>query len=138
MKILVKRHWFTTISSIGEIMIVDESYRAFSVEDVVRGAWIKILKETAIACGVYLVEMTWSPRHNCMQPQIMNVPKFTGIRFDVANYASEVEGCIGVGAGRGVNAIWDSKAAHAELCSRIQAAINRGELVWVEITNEPL
>jgi len=137
MKILVKRNRFTTVSSIGDISIVDDDYRAFSVEDVARAAGVKIPKETAIPPGVYPVRMTWSPRYNSMQPQIMNVPMFSGVRFDVANYASEVEGCIGVGNGRGVNAVWDSKSAQAALCAKIQAALDRGELVWVEITNEP-
>jgi hypothetical protein len=137
MKILVRRNHFTTISSIGDISIVDDDYRAFSVEDVARAAGVKIPKETAIPPGCYPVRMTWSPRHGSMQPQIMNVPMFSGVRFDVANYASEVEGCIGVGNGRGVNAVWDSKSAQAAICAKIQAALDRGELVWVEITNEP-
>ena len=138
MKIIVKRHWFTTVASVGNIFIVDDDYQAFSVEDVARADGIKIPKETAIPCGVYPVTMDWSDRHQSIQPHILNVPMFSGVRFDIANYASDVEGCIGVGNGRGVNAVWDSKSAQAALCAKIQAALDRGELVWVEITNEPL
>lgn len=135
MNILVVRNRFTLLSSLGNISISNDNYRAFSVEDVARAEGVKIPKETAIQAGVYPVIMDWSNRHQSIQPHILNVPMFEGIRFDVANYARQLEGCIGVGFGRGQDAVWNSAKAHAVLCEKIDAAINRGELVWVDIQN---
>lgn len=136
MKIDVVRKWFTTRASMGEISIINDPYRAFSIEDVARAAGVKIKRETAIPAGTYNVEWTWSPRHNIFLPQIMSVPMFEGVRFDKANYAEQLEGCIAVGAGRGDNAVWDSAKAHSALCEKIEAAAKRKELIWVEIKNQ--
>lgn len=136
MKIRVPRKWFTNRSTIGTATIDGDDFNFFTIEDVARAAGVKIPKETAIPAGVYPVVMDWSDRHKSIQPHIMNVPGFTGIRFDVANFAEQVEGCIAVGAGKGTDAVWNSAQTHKILCDKIQAAINRGELVWVEITNE--
>lgn len=137
MIIKVIRKWFTTRATVGEIFIIDDQFKAFSIEDVARADGVKIKRETAIPAGNYKVGWTWSPRHNMYQPQILDVSMFEGIRFDVANYAEDVEGCIGVGYGRGENAVWDSKKAHAVLCGKIQDALKDGEPVWVNIENKP-
>lgn len=137
MLIEVKRHWYTVLASVGAISVKDGTYQAFSVEDVARAPGVKIPKETAIPAGTYAVQWTWSERHKEFQPQIMKVPMFSGVRFDIANTAKDVEGCIGVGHGRGESAVWDSRSAWRELVALIKAALDRGELVWVTITNEP-
>jgi hypothetical protein len=135
MNIRVDRKWFTTRSSVGVLTIDGDPFTCFTIEDVARAPGVKIDKETAIPADTFLVVMDWSPRHSSIQPHIMNVPLFVGIRFDVANWAEQLEGCIAVGNGRGDNAVLDSKAAHKVLCEKIQAAINKGELVWVTISN---
>jgi len=137
MLIEVKRKWFTPRATIGVLTIKDDSFSCFTIEDVARAPGVKIYGETAIPAGEYLVILDWSNRHNSIQPHIMNVPGFTGIRFDVANYAEQVEGCIAVGNGRGTNAVWDSRSAHNVLCEKLRAAYDRGEPVCVvKITNE--
>lgn len=136
MKIRVKRKRFTNRSTVGILTIDNDPFSCFTIEDVARPEGVKIPRETAIQADVFPVIMDWSPRHQSIQPHILNVPMFTGVRFDVANFAEQLEGCIAVGAGRGENAVWNSAMAHKILCSKIQAALNRGELVWVEITNE--
>lgn len=133
---IVSRKWYTLISSIGEMLIKNDPFSCFTVEDVARAPGVKIPKETAIPAGVYALKMTWSPRHNSMQPEIMNVPGFSGVRLDIANFASEVEGCIGVGCGRGVNAVWDSKKAHQILCEKLIAAEALGIPSFIEIRDE--
>lgn len=136
MIILVTRKWFTTRSTISEITIIGDDYKAFGIEDVARPDGVKIPKETAIMAGKYPVTFDYSPRHAINMPHILNVPMFTGVRFDIANYAEQLEGCIGVGCGRGINAVWDSKKAHNILCEKIISALNDGEPVWVQIENK--
>lgn len=136
MKIRIRRKWFTNRSSVGTGTIDGDDFNFFTVEDVARAAGVKIPKETAIPAGTYRVIMDQSERHQSIQPHILNVPLFSGIRFDVANFAEQVEGCIAVGAGKGTDAVWNSKQTHKILCEKIQAALDHGELVWVEITNE--
>ena len=139
MLIYIKRKKFTTRASIGNGSIKDDIFRFFTIEDVARAAGVKIPKETAIPPGEYPVIMDYSPRHQSIQPHILNVPGFTGIRFDIANYAEQVEGCIAVGASADYanNAVYSSAVTHAILCDKIQAAIDRGEAVCVVVTNEP-
>jgi hypothetical protein len=137
MHIRIKRNRFTTRSTIGRLTIDLETFSCFTIEDVARAEGVKIPRETAIPAGVYMVVMDWSPRHRSIQPHILNVPLFTYIRFDVANYAEQVEGCIAVGAAIGTDAVWDSKRTHAALCDKIAHAIANGEIVWLTVTNEP-
>lgn len=132
----IVRKFFTNRSSVGHATIENDDFEFFTIEDVARATGVKIDKETAIEADTYLVVMDFSNRHQYVMPHIMNVPLFTGIRFDIANFAEQLEGCIAVGAGRGVNAVWNSAQVHKVLCQKIQAALDRGELVWVRITNK--
>lgn len=47
--------------------------------------------------GTYQVKTTWSPANEKMMWQIMDVPNRSGIRFDVANYISQLLGCVTTG-----------------------------------------
>ncbi len=138
MLIRIKRKWFTTQATIGLMTIDEDSFSCFTIEDVARAAGVKIPKETAIPADIYNVIMDLSNRHKCIMPHIMNVLDFVGVRFDIANKATQVEGCIGVGHGKDLaaNAVWDSASTHKVLCQKIQAALDRGELVQLVITNE--
>lgn len=52
---------------------------------------------SCIPKGPYQVEYTYSPLHKKYTYQIMNVPNRDGIRLDVANYASQLLGCVALG-----------------------------------------
>src|SRR4030067_415149 len=55
------------------------------------------VKVSCIPSGTYQVKMTDSPKHGMKLYEVMNVPGRSGIRFDKANYFSELLGCIAVG-----------------------------------------
>ena len=64
---------------------------------------------------IYRVEWTWSPKFGRFTWQVMDVPERTGIRWHRANFARDVEGCIGpglrVGSQGGKLAVWNSGSA---------------------------
>lgn len=56
---------------------------------------------SCIPIGIYKVKWTYSQRHGKYMYQIMDIPNRTGIRFDVANYAKQLLGCVALGKGYG-------------------------------------
>ena len=50
-----------------------------------------------IPAGTYQVRVSWSPRFQCLLPEIINVPGRTGIRIHAGNYPKDTTGCILVG-----------------------------------------
>lgn len=111
----------------------------FTLEDVVRGTdgatvkeW-KIPGQTAIPKGVYNVVITPSHRFKRDLPLLENVPGFTGVRIHPGNTAEDTEGCILVGRYRSTHSVSESKAAFAELLPKIQAALQDGGTVTLEI-----
>ena len=46
---------------------------------------------------IYVVRWTWSPKFGRFTWQVMDVPERTGIRWHRANFARDVQGCIGPG-----------------------------------------
>ena len=121
----IDRKWFTDKSTVGELFLQGERF-CYTIEDTCRQK--KLYGKTAIPSGRYEVIMDWSERHQKVMPHILNVPGFTGIRFDVANTANDVLGCIGVGFRRDVDIIYDSKKAHEALCKEILSRLENGPL----------
>lgn len=52
---------------------------------------------SCIPVGSYKCRKTWSPKSAKFRYEIMNVEGRSGIRFDIANFVSELRGCIGLG-----------------------------------------
>lgn len=52
---------------------------------------------SCVPAGIYPVKWTYSQRHGKYMYQIIDVPYRTGIRFDVANKASQLKGCVAIG-----------------------------------------
>jgi len=80
------------------IMIVNANgWKCYTIEL----PWINNKRNVScIPPGRYRVEWTESRRFKKYTYQIMDVPGRSGIRFHVANYARELEGCIGTGMAR--------------------------------------
>ncbi len=137
MKLLLPRHKYTERSTIGDLIVQPEHWLAYTLEDRVRpiGA-LKIYGKTAIPEGTYQVIIDWSQRHQKQMPHIINVPGFEGIRFDIANKAEEIEGCIAVGLTRMIDWVGQSAIAWNRLFNLLSATLNSKEEVWLEITNE--
>ena len=124
---------FTDESAIGEILTPAGKHICFTLEDKVQPEGAKIPGRTAIPYGTYRITMDWSPKHRSFQFHILNVPNFEGVRIDIANKASEVEGCIAVGLSRSPNWVGQSEQAFIILGSLILETLFKGEEVWIEI-----
>lgn len=130
-------------------LIVDKVQRGFVLEDQDRGlsvsmskseiAQIKVKGRTAIPDGRYKVLITLSPRFGKPLPLLVNVPGFEGIRIHPGNYVTDTDGCLLPGLKpdqdkAGYFRVWSSKDTFATLFNDIQAALNRNESVWCEVS----
>lgn len=125
-------------------LYIDGEFECFTLEDIVREVpeqavekW-KIPGETAIPAGTYEVIVNTSTRFQRLLPLLLDVPGFGGVRIHSGNVAADTEGCILVGAQQGSAAVLESRLAFIALFSKIQAAIERGETVYIRITNPSL
>jgi hypothetical protein len=132
-KLELKRTDCGRTCTIGDLF-VDGKRECFTLEDVVRFDGVKIYGETAIPGGTYAVDITWSPRFKRDLPLLIGVDNFIGIRIHPGNTASDTEGCILVGQGKGVNCILSSRAAFDALFAKLSAAKKRGEQITITIT----
>lgn len=132
MKIDVKRTECGEACTIGELYI-NGAKECWTLEDVVRPDGIKVYGETAIPAGIYAVDITYSPRFKRDLPLLIGVKNFVGIRIHPGNTASDTEGCILVGQGRGKNCILSSRAAFDALFQKLKAAKSKGEAITLEV-----
>jgi hypothetical protein len=125
--------------TVGKISI-DGEPAGFTLEDAVREVpgqavetW-KIAGETAIPTGTYQVIMNWSQRFGKVMPLLVDVPGFSGIRIHPGNTDADTEGCLLVGQHWGGGDWIDgSRLAFGPIYGRIEAAVNRGEPVMIEV-----
>ena len=87
--------------------------------------------------GVYPVVINFSPAHQKMCMQIMNVPNRDGIRIDQANFPSELLGCIAVGETAGEDCVNSSAPAYLDLYEKVDNALKSGDTVTIEIHDPP-
>lgn len=64
-------------------------------------------RESCIPAGVYTIQRTIYRRHWYETFEVINVPGRTRILFHPANTEEDVEGCIGLGLGRGSLRVYD-------------------------------
>lgn len=98
MRILVIRTIYTEKST-GGILLLDDNFFAFTLEDTVRTG-PKVPGQTAIAAGRYALQLSLSNRFKRVLPEILAVPDFTGVRIHGGNTAADSEGCILVARNR--------------------------------------
>lgn len=91
--------------------------------------------KNCILPGTYEVTLDYSEHHQRVWPHILNVPDRDGIDFDIANYPSEIKGCIAVGLSAGMDYIGQSKVAWNDLYDRLTLALKK-EKVYITITNQ--
>lgn len=148
MVIKLFRHIFTDESTIGTINIDGKTW--YSIEDKDRNLIqsmtlsqvqaIKVYGKTCIPYGMYKVAITQSARFTRLKkrpiftPEIINVTGFSGIRIHVANYASQLEGCVAPGKSISKDMVTSSTIAYKEILGLINQAIKNGEEVWIDIT----
>lgn len=120
--------------TIGELY-VDGKWECFTLEDTVRPLGEKVYGKTAIPVGQYRVTVNVSNRFKRLLPILHQVPQFEGVRIHPGNRPEDTEGCILVGRSKGKDAIYESRLAFNALLPKIQAALAKGESVWLEIYN---
>lgn len=133
MKLTLIRQDLNKACTIGELL-VDGQHECWTLEDVVRPDGVKVFGETAIPFGTYSVDITPSPRFKRDLPLLVGVDNFVGIRIHPGNTASDTEGCILVGQGKGQNCILASRAAFDTLFAKIAAAKRAGQQITITVT----
>lgn len=131
MKLTLHRLWPDAACTIGRLF-VDGAPFCYTLEDVVRSG-PKVFGQTAIPAGLYQVVITHSPHFGRDLPLLANVPGFEGVRIHPGNVAADTEGCILVGMDKGADSIGRSRLAFDALFPKLQAAINAGEGVVIEV-----
>lgn len=117
MKLKLIREGATYKSTFGKLYINDV-YFCDTIEDVERES--KIKHQTAIDRGVYTVVMSFSNRFQKYLPELLNVPKFAGVRIHNGNTSEHSSGCIIVGKRVNSDFVGESKTTFAKLLSEIQ------------------
>ena len=142
MKLTLNRKPSLGNSTMGALYI-DGGFACYTLEDEVRevpgqpvSQW-KIKGATAIPAGEYIVSLQYSPRFGPDTLTLHNVPGFEYIRMHAGNAHADTEGCILLGM-RATDASLiggTSRPAVQLVKSEVRAAIDRGEVVHITISN---
>ncbi len=139
MELTLSRQTYTEESTTGDLL-VDGAHECFVCEDKYREpSGPKVFGKTAIPEGRFGVTIERSPRFSKMAgrdvflPRLHDVPGFEGVLIHTGNTPEDTEGCLLVGCVLGVNRVDSSRVALANLQPKIQAAIDRGEKVFITV-----
>lgn len=140
MNLTLQRRASLAHCTIGELLI-DGELEMFTLEDLIRerpgepvNEW-KVAGSTAIPAGRYRVTITLSVRFGRDMPLLNDVPGFSGVRIHPGNTDKDTEGCILVGTQVAGEAIVESRRAFAALFEELQAALQGGADVWIDVRN---
>ena len=136
MKLLVIRSEFYGESTIGKLF-VNSNYFCDTLEDTDRKLEFypnnKINGMTAIARGIYEIEMMYSNHFKKNMPFLKNVKNYLGVMIHPGNTNADTLGCILVGKKVNSNFITDSKNTFLRLMSIIEIAMENNEKITIEI-----
>lgn len=116
---------------------IDGKYFCETLEDPDRyleNGGVKIDGDTAIPRGRYAVTRSLSNRFGRVMPEVLGVPGFTGVRLHGGNTEADTHGCPLLGAVRIAAGIANCKGVNERLDNAVEAALNRGEEVWLEVS----
>jgi len=142
MKLTLKRQECGRKSTLGRLLVdgVDE---CIVIEDMDRQLEVnpdaKVYGETCIPRGTYQVIITYSNRFKKELPLLVDVPGFEGIRIHSGNSHVDSSGCLlpstAYGRDQYGNAIGiNSREAFRKLYAKIEAALDAGQHVTIEVT----
>lgn len=145
MDLTLTRNTFFPTTTLG-VLSVDGKLECYTLEDRVRvdpnpetpQNEAKVYGETAIPEGRYRVVINMSPKFKKLMMRLLDVPGFTGILIHGGNKHQDTFGCILVGqaiSGETIKPGTSTPAVRA-LFNKVQAALNKGEEVWITITSE--
>ena len=133
----LKRRKSDNTCTIGDLY-VNHNPIAFcqTLEDIVRAPGIKIPGQTAIPAGEYIILPDFSQRFQRIMPFLQHISMFTRVMIHWLNFASQTEGCIGVGQGGAdhPDSIWHSKDTFNKLWPLLEAAFTK-EVICISITD---
>jgi len=92
MNLLLLRTCFHKESTSG-VLLLNDKFFCYTLEDTVRRFGVKIPGKTAIPSGRYRVIVTMSLKFGRKIPLINDVPGFSGVRFHGGNTVEDTEGC---------------------------------------------
>ncbi len=75
-----------------------------------------------IPAGTYDVRLSMSPHLGYITPEVLNVLGRTGIRWHIANFPKQLEGCMAPGKGRATDMVTGSLGAFTKLMSLLKDA----------------
>jgi hypothetical protein len=130
MELKLKRFDSGTNDTLG-VLLMDGKFTGFTLEDEYRE--VKIPDETRIPAGTYDIKYTYSPKFGKLMLEVMNVPKFSGIRIHAGNTEKDTSGCILVGNvcrhnPNGDSRIEESILAYERISVKIISALNREDV----------
>ena len=118
-------------------LFVDGLWECRTLEDELRE--VKVQGETAIPAGTYEIVLEDSPKFGPACPTLKDVKGFSLIRIHSVRDDDDTEGCIGVGDT--INEVTGTisgglaRKVQDKLKAKIQAAIQGGDHVWIEVRN---
>lgn len=128
----LKRQFFNTNNTIGELVGFNNEFLCYTLEDAVRDK--KIQNKTAIPYGKYKVAITFSNRFKKNMIQLLNVPNFEGVRIHSGNTEADTEGCILVGNKiLNNNSIYESRVATNKVFNYIKKILDKKEEIYINI-----
>ena len=135
-ELTLPRKWLQPRCTISPILDDTGQRLCYLLEDKVRPA--RLAHATAIPAGRYQIIRSHSKRLGFITPQIINVPRFEGVRLHPGNTKEDMAGCLLVGMGVMIEhcRVYLSKEAFRVLDVQIETWLSLGE-VWVTVTNSP-
>lgn len=94
------------------VLFVDGYYQCFTLENT----------HKIIPAGIYPTAFYNSPKNKRVVPLLLNVPGRSEIEIHIANYFTELEGCIAVGLSFDSKSLYQSTNAFVALMNKIQSS----------------
>jgi hypothetical protein len=143
MKLRLRRRYLGETYTIGSLFI-NGVYLCDAIEDPVRDlnkdgdlqdpGEEKVYGETSIPYGMYIMDLTMSPKFKRLLPLVKNVKHFTGIRIHRGNKAKDSQGCILPGENKIKGQVIKSTKYEMEIVEKMLQAIRNGEDITLEVS----
>lgn len=93
MRLVVLRTIFTDDVT-GGVILADDDFIGYSLEDRTRPPDQKIDGRTSIPAGKYTLILSMSKRFGRVMPELLSVPGFVGVRIHGGNSVEDTRGCV--------------------------------------------